>query len=376
MKLILIVFFNFLVVTCLTAQCTQWTNFQPLRDTFTNPVLGNATTIERDRTGKPYVYLACTNVGLKIYDISSPETSTLVQTIESEFLENLSVINLVQDSIFLYVTLGDIWSANEPSGMAIIDVSDPEAPVILDTYFLPGSEGGAGAVALQGDYAFLAGMNSGLIILDISNKSNIQLISQLPLLNNFPHNQIGGDQLYNARGIDVKDSIAYICHDRGALRLINISDVSAPFEMNRYAFSDLIDHATAYNNVLIHDTLAFVAIDYYGVEILNISDPNNIHQLAWWHPSTWAPATNDIGVWSNAVGHANELAFDAECSILYVAGGKSDVIALNVGDLNNVTACETFGSTSDNFGTWGLDLFDDKLYLAYICVDFPFLRQL
>ena len=64
------------------------------------------------------------------------------------------------------------------------------------------------------------------------------------------------------------------------------------------------------------------------------------------------------------------MAFDAECSILYVAGGKSDVIALNVGDLNNVTACETFGSTSDNFGTWGLDLFDDKLYLAYIWAPF------
>ena len=104
--------------------------------------------------------------------------------------------------------------------------------------------------------------------------------------------------------------------------------------------------------------------------LLNISDPHNIQQLAWWHPPTWAPATNDIGVWSNALGHANELAYDAACQMLYVSGGKSDVIALDVSDLNNVTSCETFGSTSDNFGTWGLDLFEDKVYIAYIWAPF------
>ena len=149
MKIFYFIFFNSLIISSSFSQCTDWTNFQTLRDTFTNPAFGNATTPERDRTGKPYVYLACTNVGLKIYDISIPETSILIHTIKSESLENHSVINLVQDGIYLFATLGDIWSSNESSGLAIIDVSIPDSPVILDTYFLPDSQGGAGAVALS-----------------------------------------------------------------------------------------------------------------------------------------------------------------------------------------------------------------------------------
>ena len=349
------------------AQCSGWGTFTALTDTFYNPAFGNGITPERDRLSRPYVYLAAKASGIKIFDISGPNpTQTAAVTFAD--LGNADAINLHQDSIWLYVTLGDIWNTTQESGMAIVDVSDPTSPVVLDVYDHPNSTGGAGAVSVRGDYAYLAGMGTGLIILNIANKSDIQFVSVLPLVNTFPHStlQQGNDEMYNARGIALKDDHAFITYDRGGLRVVDISNVNAPTQVEAHCYAPLIDHATAYNNVVIHGDLAFVAMDYYGMEILDISDPLDVTQVSYWRPATWPEATNDILVWSNAEGHANELAYDPACKNIYLAAGKSDVISIDVSDPANPTTCETFGTPSDDYGTWGLDFFDGKVYIAYI----------
>lgn len=264
------------------------------------------------------------------------------------------------------MTLGDIWSNEEKSGLAILDVSDPENAFVTDVYSFPDPTGGAGCVVVREPFAYLAAMRNGLIILNVSDKSDIQFISQLTFENNFPHTMIGGNGLYNARGIDLLDNIAYICYDRGALRVVNIADEEHPVEINKYCFAPLINKATAYNNIFIHDTLAFVALDYYGMEILDISDPLDIQQLGWWHPETWADTTNEYSVWANSRGHANELSYDHECQRVYVAAGKSDVVAIDVSNPYDPVTCGLYGSDMDNYGTWGLDYFNDRVYAAYI----------
>jgi hypothetical protein len=349
------------------AQCTGWNNVQAADSIFTNPAFGIATSPEADKLNRNIDYLATVAGGVKIYDNNISGNPILIATVPTTLFGNLDAINLFQDSIWLYVCLGNIWDSTEMAGLAIIDVSNPSIPVVLDYYIhSTGLPNGSGAVSVRGNYAYLAANQNGLIILDISNKTNIQFISELPLSTNYPHSNIVSQSLYNARGIDLKGNYAFVCFDRGGLRVVDISNVNAPFQVSFYIFPPLVNKATAYNNVVIHNNLAYVAIDYYGVEILDISNPNNLIQVGWWHPNTWADTTNDINVWANSPGHANELAFDSICNMIYVAAGKSDVVAIDVSNPSAPVTCQTYGSTTDDYGTWGLDFYNNKIHLAYI----------
>lgn len=355
-----------IIINSLQAQCTDWKQLQVIDSIFTNPFFGISTTPEADKLNRPIEYVASVSGGLKIYNNNDAGNPILLSTIPKSNLGNLDVINLYQDSIWLYVCLGNIWDTTEMAGLAIIDVTNPSSPQIMDYYIYPGLTGGSGAVAIQGPYAYLAANKNGLIILDISNKNKIQFKSKLILDQHFPHSKTGSTSLYNARGIALQGHFAYVCFDRGGLRIIDISDANAPIQINQYCFPALIDKATAYNNIVIHNHLAFVSIDYYGMEILDISNPKSIVQLGWWHPNSWAEATNDFIIWSNSAGHANELAYDLDCNIIYIAAGKSDLVAIDVSDPQHPQTCQTYGTPDDDYGTWGLDFYNHKVHISYI----------
>lgn len=364
----ILIFISFFVsIKAATAQCVGWKPIQTLDSIFSNPAFGNATTPEADRLHRPYIYLAMVSGGVKIYRNNANGMPDIVATIPKTTLGNLDAINLLQDSIWLYVCLGNIWnSSSQMAGLAIVDVSNPLSPSVLDVYIHAGMGGGAGSVAIKGNYAYLAANQNGLVILDIGNKSSIRLASVLPLNNTFPHTNAGSSTLYNARGIALNGDYAYICYDRGGLRVIDVSDANAPVQVNQYCFGPLVEKTTAYNNIVISNNLAYVAIDYYGMEILDIANPEHLVQKGWWHPNTWADATNDYNTWATSKGHTNEITYDAVCKKVYVASGKTDVVAIDVGNPSMPTTCETYGAAADAYGTWGLDLFDEKLYLAYI----------
>jgi len=354
------------ISTLAYTQCSAWNDLQAIDSIFTNPAFGISTSPEIDKLNRPFTYLATVSGGVKIYDINTFGNSTIVATVPKSELGNLDAINLFQDSIWLYVSLGNIWDTTEMAGLAIIDVSNPSSPDVLDFYIHPGLGGGSGAVITRGDFAYLAANKNGLVILNISNRINIQFTSALTLFNNYPHTAAGSNSLYNARGIGLNENHAYVCYDRGGLRIIDISDVNIPVQINQYCFLPLIDKSTAYNNIAIHNNLAFVAIDYYGMEVLDISNPHSITQIGWWHPITWADTTNNYITWANSVGHANEIVYDSACQMIYLSAGKSDAVAIDVSVSSNPVTCETYGSTTDTYGTWGIDFFDGKISIAYI----------
>lgn len=349
------------------AQCTGWNKLVATDSVFTNPAFGNTTTSKIDRLHRSYTYLATVNGGVKVYDNNTLGNPVLVATLPVSSLGNLDAISLYQDSIWLYVALGNIWNTgSQMAGLAIIDVSNPLLPNVSDVYVHSGLAGGAGAVVTRGNYAYLAANQNGLVILNISNKSNIQLISSLTLSNNYPHTSMGSGSMYNARGMGLNGNHAYVCYDRGGLRIIDVSNVNAPVQTNQYCFSRLIDKTTAYNNIAIYGNRAYVAIDYYGMEILDITNPNNVSQIGWWHPATWADTTTDFSIWANSKGHANEIYYDNTCQKVYLAAGKSDAVAIDVSIPSAPETCEMYGSTTDAYGTWGLDFFENKLSVAYI----------
>ena len=317
-------------------------------------------TMQHDNLDRPYLYVANKEAGVVVFDVADIEAPAQVSSIPATDLDSLHVMNIHQDGNFLYASLGNHFVTGQESGMAIIDVTDPESPVLKDSWKLDGSVGGGGIVKTAGDYAYLGAMRNGLIILDISDKENVSMVSQyIPELL-FPDtpevNKV------NARGMQIRDDIVYLAYDAGGLRILDCTDKSNISEIGRYANPAINGLPRAYNNLEIEDTLLYVTIDYCGLEIISIADPTNPKLMSWWNP--WnCPGNN----WFRSTGHTNEMAFDRSCRTIFMSTGKSEIYAVDVSDPLTPFVCTSFGDTSNLYGTWGVSRYEDRLYASYIC---------
>ena len=323
--------------------------------TFANQAL----TIEHDQTGKNYIYVAGKEQGLLIYDISS--TPNKVKTITKNQLDTLDVMSVTQHGNYLYLALGNSFTNPEFGGMAVIDVSTPTSAVITDIYKqYTGTKSGGGIVKVEGNYAYFGAMQEGLIVFDVSDKNNISKIAQYKPNNNFPDPNPDAKK-YNARGMAVKNNIVYLCYDAGGVRIINTVDKQNIKETGRFSNPTLNGKPRAYNNVVLNDTLLYVAVDYAGMEVLNIKDTSNIQLLSWWNP--WG-----ISNWFASRGHSNEIQFDASSNLIFMSTGKSDINVVSVANPSAPDSVAIFGGINNSQGTWGLGLYQDKIYAGYIFV--------
>lgn len=323
-------------------------------------------TMIHDQQNRPYLYVANKEAGLKIYDISTITTPSLVAAVPTTLFDTLDVMNLSQAGNYIYLAIGNHFNSNQESGMAIIDVSNPLSPTVTDYWKLTSSTGGSGIVKTEGNYAYLGAMGNGLIILDISNKSNIVYLSQFKPDINYP-TASPNPALYNARGMEIKNDIVYLCYDAGGLRIINTSVKTAPLETGRFSNPVMNGLPRAYNNLILDDSLVYITVDYCGLEVLNVSDTSNITLTGWWNPYN-CPGNN----WFSSPVHANEIQYEKTCKRLFISTGKSDLYVLDVSNPTLPDSCNFYGGVSNNIGSWGVGLYLDQIYLSYVCALIPF----
>ena len=294
-------------------------------------------TLDADNTGKPYIYVASNEYGLKIYKLDG----TLAATVDTNLLQ-MRAMSFTQYGNLLYIAVGSHFpGSSDPPGLAIVDVSDPLLPVVKDVWVHPTVTGstGAGIVKVERDYAYLGGMGLGLIILNVNDPTTITFVSETPLSNVFPF--AGPPAIdpkkYNLRGMEVKNKIVYGCYDAGGIRIINCTNVNSPFETGRYANPITYvptNQPRAYNNIVLNDTVAYVAADYCGLEVLNIKDTGNITLMDNFNPHN-APT----GYWWTSPIHASEMKYNAACKKLFMSTGKSEMIAMDVSNPNAIDSC-------------------------------------
>jgi hypothetical protein len=325
-----------------------------------------------DKLGRDYMYVTANSLGVKIYETSAG--LNLIQTIDPSVLSGDASTITQRDSL-LYVGLGSIFGDTSVIGaMAILDVADPTNPQLLDVWTDPSTNpsvaSGVGVVRVQGDYAYLGEMAEGLTILNISNPSAITFVSKLTPAITFPHPN-NDQKKVNARGMWIVDSLVYLCYDAGGVRVINVSDVFNPVQIGEFSNPITIlppptnwNLPRAYNNIVVEDTLAYVAVDYCGLEVWSISDPTNAQLLAHWNPVD-CPLN---GQWEQAPVHTNEMILQKECDLLFVSTGKSDMMVLDIADPLAPMAIDSFGTVLDSTGVWGIDITDENIYLAYVFV--------
>ncbi len=332
----------------------------------TTPILNHNMSARRDSSAsKPYLYVAAKAQGLQIYNISSLSTPVFAASVAVSALSNLDVNSVTQSGNYLFLALGDIFSKTaQNSGMAIVNITNPNSPTVTSVYSFTATSG-TGFVAVEGNYAYLAAMQNGLIVLDVTNKSAPVFVSRIIPNVNFPKNAPNATELdkINARSMVVKNSIVYLCYDAGGLRIINATTKTNLKETGRYSNPALLTRPRAYNNLVLNDSLVYVACDYAGMEVLKIKDTANISLTGWWNPWNAHLTSN---TWFNSPGHTNEIEFDAGCKMLFMSAGKSDLMAVSVANPALPDSCSQYGSKLDSSGTWGLGKYQNQIYLCYI----------
>ncbi|HEY6161830.1 MAG TPA: hypothetical protein VI112_11415 [Bacteroidia bacterium] len=329
-------------------------------------------TMLHDRQDMPFLYVANKEAGLKIYDITAPKVPQLRATVPTTKLDSLDVMSLSQQGNFLFLALGNHFNNKQHSGMAIVDVSDPEKPVLMSKWYLPGSHGGSGIIETEGNYAYLGAMGNGLVILDISDKKNVKMISRFmpdikfPDCINDPSPKPQASK-YNARSMAVKNDLVYLCFDAGGFRIINVKDKMHPRETGRFSNPSLSGRPRAYNNLVLDDSLVYVAVDYCGMEILNVSDTAHIKLRGWWNPCG-CPNNN----WFKSPVHANEIRFQKNCNRIFLSTGKSDMHVLDVSDHAHPNSIAVYGGENNKMGTWGIDVWKNRIFLSYVCAFIPY----
>ncbi|MEO8589271.1 MAG: hypothetical protein ABI432_07890 [Flavobacteriales bacterium] len=325
-------------------------------DSFSAPTLSSRI----DRLGRPYLYMACKDSGLVTLDISDPSSPVVTDRQLPVDFGDLMVMNLEQVGDLLYICLGNFQSGDQVAGLATVDVNDPANPDVLDiwnggTTYTQGSA----AVRINGGLAYLGAMEDGIIVLNVSDPSQIQFVSSYQPDPTWP-----GIASYppNARGMAISGDVLFLAYDAGGLRAINISDPLNLMEIGHYLNPDIPALTNpAYNNVVVIGDRAYCTIDYCGIEVVDISDPTNMTQVAWLNP--W----NCVGLsWFGSDGHTNEIIQAMGDSLLFVSGGDSEVLVYDITDADLPVLKGGWIMPNDSAATWGVDVYGNKVVANFI----------
>ena len=219
-----------------------------------------------------YVYGVCDQEpgSLQVIDCRNlPESAELV-TQTNEFFSTAHNLYLDLFTQKLYVS--------GPSGnaMSILDVgTDPENPSLLSHF------NGVQYVHdcfVQRDTAYLHAGSEGFFIFNFQDTNNPMALGALT---SYP------EQGYNHSGWLSADGMHYVFTDETPGMRMKIVDVSDLSDMDVVdLFWSGSDPQTMVHNVMIKGNLAYVSHYFDGLEIYNISDPENVIRVAWYDTYT------------------------------------------------------------------------------------------
>lgn len=305
-----------------------------------------------DRLDRPYLYMACVEQGLVTLDITDPSAPIPVDTLWPADLGGLKVTNLEQVDDLLYVCLGGFEGAGETAGLAIVDVTDPSEPLILDIWSDAAFPNGTAIVKIDGNTAYLGAMEDGVIALDVGDPADIQFLSSYQPDPTWP-----GIASYapNGRGMAIVDDVLFLAYDAGGLRALDIGDPAAISQIGQYVNPNIpLLTPPAYNNLVVINGLAYCTVDFCGLEVIDVSDPVSMTQVNWLNP--W----NCIGFsWFGSDGHTNEVINTMGDSLLFISGGDSEILVYDITAPDDPVLKGGHILANDSAAAWGVDVHGD-----------------
>ncbi len=172
-----------------------------------------------------------------------------------------------------------VYVADGHAGVLIVDVSAPEAPVIVGRY-----EQGLHAedICPMGDVLLVAAGHDGLVILDTSDPAHPEKLGSLPI--------------EYAWSVTARDGVAYVSAGLEGLVLVDIADPAAPRRLAAQTTADW-----ALRTALAGD-IACVADWSGGLRLIDVSDPTQPREVG----NHFLPWAWDVAVKGNIVYVADE----------------------------------------------------------------------
>ena len=197
-----------------------------------------------------YAYIAARNEGLLIVDLTTPEAPVIVSTMN--FTEDLVAISLAGNFAYL----------NSSPTLRIVDISDPANP--FETGSLEMVDLSFKGPEIDGGLAYIVTYAGLMSIIDVTNPVDPVLISEFDLA------------LYGASDLSVCGTFAYVAISIYGLISVDITDPTAP------VIGDQIipDNIWASTVDVVYDagadeTMAYVGDLRNGAWILDVSNPRN-----------------------------------------------------------------------------------------------------
>lgn len=190
-----------------------------------------------------FLYVAYGTDGLKVYDVSTHN----LFAVGTWLIPTVLARSVAVSGNHAYVGI-----AGTQSGLRVINISDPTNPLLVGS--VTGSSA-TSAITVDGNLSFSVGGNS-LLVVDISNPSSPSFVSGFAVGGVASDVAVSGDLLYVAAGGITQN-----------LKVLDISNPAAPTQVGSYATGDVARGVTMFGN------FAFVTNGSGSIMLLDISDP-------------------------------------------------------------------------------------------------------
>ena len=238
-----------------------------------------------------YLYAVADEGGssrLQIIDLSGLPASTEVVYSSNELIRTTHNIFIDTSQAILYALGGNDGTF---FSIRLIDISDPVNPTLISSF--PNANANIPYVHdayIEDNLAFLNCGNQGFYVVDFTNRQSPEILGTMT---DYPQNG------YNHSGwLHPNGEIYYLADENHGrdLKVVSVADFSDIYVMNTFNAGST-DPNTIPHNLIIRDNYLYVSYYYDGVQVFDITDPENPERAYFYDTYPLAHDNSYEGSW-------------------------------------------------------------------------------
>jgi hypothetical protein len=231
------------------------------------------------------LYVASDVSGVVVFDISDPGQPQLLRSVPGGSALNVHTVLVDGDRLYAMAP-----SPNRET--LIFDVSTPASPQLLGRHRHSSGRGYPHDAFAHGGRLYVSHTVGGYLVLDVSNPAAVRELGGYRFPGNFSH--------HSAVGMIGGHTVAFEGGERlGAhVRALKVDDPANIVKMGEFKLND----AASVHNMLLKDERLYVAWYHEGVRVLDVSNPTQPRQLAWYHTYRDSDPDRRDGMYEGAIG--------------------------------------------------------------------------